>query len=206
MKNINIDIKRIVHKNLNETRELKMYNSYYKLRNKKGDELFDSFMETSIKLMNEGYDVDEINSFLFEDMLPSSLSDKINDIDWKGGMTDALVSTLKEMAYYWILTALGFKHSNAMLISSFIKDLTILDVLRPFKDKQNCINYGPKLMDAFLEAIVRWGGRKLTGLDAKNETWGDVLTSYIGNTVGTIIEKSDTSETLVKKLCPLIHK
>jgi hypothetical protein len=206
MKNINVDIKRIVHKNLNETRELKMYNSYYKLRNKKGDELFDSFMKTSIGLMNEGYELEEINKFLFEIEVPSSITDKIKDVDWKGGMTDALVSSLKEMAYYWVLTAIGFKHSNAMLISSFIKDLTILDVLRPFKDKQNCINYGPKLMDAFLEAIVRWGGRALTGQEAKNETWGDVVTTILGNTVGTIIEKSDTSETLVNKLCPLIHK
>jgi hypothetical protein len=61
-------------------------------------------------------------------------------------------------------------------------------------------------MDAFLEAIVRWGGRALTGQEAKNETWGDVVTTILGNTVGTIIEKSDTSETLVNKLCPLIHK
>lgn len=205
MKNVKLDIKKIVSKNLRESRDEILYNSYYKIKDKKGDELVNSFMETSVKLMNEGYEIEEINNFLFEDVLPSSLTNKIQDIDWKGGLTDAMVSTMKEMAYYWVLTAIGLKHSTAMTVSSLIKDLTVLDVLRPFKDKQNCITHGPKLMDAILEALVRWAGRSLTGQEAKNETWGDVFTSFIGNTVGTMIEKTDTSETIANKLCPMLH-
>jgi len=205
MKKVNIDIKNVVLKNLNETRELKLINSYYKIKDKKGQELVESFMNTSIKLMNDGYTLDEINLILFEQANTENISNALKNVDWIGGLTSTLKSSLKEMVIYSILTALGFKKDNAMLISSFMKDMTPLDLLRPFKDKSHCIQYGPKVIDALLEAIARWGGRKITGSPTEHESWKDIFSMIVGNTVGTIIEKSDTSETIAKKLCPIIH-
>jgi len=205
MKNINIDIKNAVSKSLNENRESKLINSYYKIKDKKGEELIESFMKTSFKLMNDGFTLDEINLILFEQDNTANISNALKNVDWIGGLTSTLKSSLKEMVIYSILTSLGFKKDNAMLISSFMKDMTPLDLLRPFKDKSNCIQYAPKVIDALLEAIARWGGRKITGSPTEHESWKDIFSMIVGNTVGTIIEKSDTSETIAKKLCPMIH-
>jgi hypothetical protein len=206
MKKIQLNISEIVYKNLNESRENKLYNSFYNLKDKKGDDLVYSFMNTSINLMNEGYDFDDINNFLYEIEAPKDLLNKVKDIDWKGGMTDALMDSLKEMAYYWILTSLGFTGSTTTIISGLLADLSIVDVLRPFKNKQYCIQYAPKVLDSVLEHLGRWAARKLTGQEAKHETWGDILSMGLGNVLGTIIEKSDTSETIANKLCPMVHK
>lgn len=205
MNKINLTLKEVVKKNLQQTRGEKLKESLNTLNNKEGKELIESYLDTTVKLMREGYKINEIHEQLNEQ---ESIMDKLKNFDYLGEFKSTMWETIKEMCIYWILTYIfkDMKKSTAMNISRLVTNITPLMLLRPFKNLKYCEQYGPELIDGILEVAGRYFMEKMTGAKPENETWLQILSVGLGNELGSIIQKTDTGEIIAKKVCPLLHK
>jgi hypothetical protein len=214
MNTIKLDIKNIVKSNLQEKRDEKFYESFMKLHKLEDKSLLgEQFMQTSLNLMREGYTIDDIENFLNEIENPlSGITDKIKGstekVDWSGMMKDSLYSSAREYIIKWILDYVGLSSRLPGLSTSlaqFFADRTPLELLKPFKNEQYCIQSLPGIIDGVLEVSVRYLGGKVTGTDRTNYEWSGAPSVAIGNLFGAAIEKSNISETISTQLCKMIH-
>lgn len=205
MNKINLILKDVVKKNLQQTRETKLRESLEILKNKEGKDLIESYLDLTIKLLKEGYKTNEIHQQLNEQ---ENIMDKLKNFDYLGEFKSTMWDTIKEMCIYWILTFIfkDMKKSTAMNISRLVTNITPLMLLRPFKDLEYCQKYGPELIDGILEVAGRYFMEKISGAEPENETWLQILSVGLGNELGSLIQKTDTGETIANKVCPLIHK
>lgn len=205
MNKINLTLKEVVNRNLQQTRGEKLKESLNILNNKEGKQLIETYIETTAKLMREGYKINEIHEQLNEQ---EAILDKFKNFDYFGELEGTLWETIKEMSVYWILTFI-FKNmdkSTAMNISRILTNITPFMLLRPFKNLEYCNKYGPELIDGILEVAGRYFMEKVTGAKPENETWLQILSVGLGNELGSIIQKTDTGEIIAKKVCPMLHK
>lgn len=205
MNKINLTLEEVVKKNLQQTRDEILKESLNALKDKEGKHLIESYLNTTSKLMTEGYDINEIHKHLNEQ---ENVMDKLKNFDYLGEFKSTMWDTIKEMSVYWILTFIfkDMKKSTAMNISRLLTNITPLMLLRPFKNLKYCEQYGPELIDGVLEVAGRYFMEKMTGAKPENETWLQILSVGLGNQLGSIIQKTDTGEIISKKVCPLIHK
>ncbi len=205
MKNIQIDVKNIVKKNLNEHYESKLNSSYSVLNEQHGANVIYNFINISKGLLEEGYTIKDIENFLNEEMsLPTSL-EQLKNINWNGPVKETLLSSLREMVIYSILTSFKVREDVAFVIASFMADIPPLNYIRPFKNRAYCDKYMPSLVDAMIEALLRYAGRKITGAKPKNETILDVISMIGGNLGGELTRNSNAGEFITKYLCDYIH-
>jgi hypothetical protein len=204
MNTIKLEIKNIVKSNLEEKRKEKFNSSFQKLREIKDKSLLgEQFMQTSLNLMREGYEIEDIESYLNEVDNPlDGLKDKV---DWSGMFKDSLYSTAKEYIIKWLLDYIGFGPNISTTLAQFFADYSPLDLLKPFKNEQYCNQYLPDMIDGILEVTVRYLGGKVTGTNRTNYEWGGAPSVAIGNLFGSAIEKSNISQTMSTQLCKLIH-
>lgn len=158
MNNITVNIKNIVSENLTEVREKKLNESFDFSDVKTKEELISRYVETSIKLINEGYSIDDITSKLTD--ASKNIENKTN-LDFGDMFVNSLYSTGKEFAIKWLLDYLGFNPTLSRMLAQGLADLTIRDILLPWKDMQNCQKHMPNLLDAVLEVLVRSLGSKI---------------------------------------------
>lgn len=204
MNTIKLEIKNIVKSNLEEKRKEKFNSSFQKLREIKDRSLLgEQFMQTSLNLMREGYEIDDIENYLNEIDNPlDGLKDKV---DWSGMFKDSLYSTAKEYIIKWLLDYIGFGPNTSTTLAQFFADYSPLDLLKPFKNEQYCNQYLPDMIDGILEVTVRYLGGKVTGTNRTNYEWGGAPSVAIGNLFGDAIKKSNISETISTQLCKVIH-
>lgn len=158
MNNITVNIKNIVSENLNEVRKKKLNESFDFSDVKTKEELIHRYVETSIKLINEGYSLNDITSKLSD--ANSTLKDKTN-LDFGDAFVESLYSTGKEFAIKWLLDYLGFNPTLSRMLAQGLADLTIRDIILPWKNMQYCQKHMPNLLDAVLEVFVRTQASKL---------------------------------------------
>jgi cellulose biosynthesis protein BcsQ len=233
--NIKIEIKEIVSKNLNQKRnkilqesfQLDSYDDYHAV--------LKEYMITSAKLMNEGYELNEITDYI--DQASQSLQNATGkNWDFGGMFKDSLWSMGKEVALKWFFEYLGFKPGTSKILAQGLADLSPKTILIPFKNREYCEKNLPNLLDSIFEVIVRHYidknilitpknrerdrlqldlekqakelGKKFTPkLSYNTWKWSDLVTVLpVGNVVGEVIRKSDTSETLADYFCKIIHK
>lgn len=204
MNTIKLEIKNIVKSNLEEKRKEKFNSSFQKLREIKDRSLLgEQFMQTSLNLMREGYEIDDIENYLNEIDNPlDGLKDKV---DWSGMFKDSLYSTAKEYIIKWLLDYIGMGPVISTTLAQFFADYSPLDLLKPFKNEQYCNQYLPDMIDGILEVTVRYLGGKVTGTNRTNYEWGGAPSVAIGNLFGDAIKKSNISETISTQLCKVIH-
>lgn len=205
MNTIKVNIKEIVKTNLisEANRRNHIYNSFEKIKDLKNDELIKGYVETSIGLMNEGYTVDEIESSLEEIENPLDMLD--GKVDWKGMFKDSLTSTAKEYIIKWLLNAVGMGPQWSTTLAQAFSSYSPLDMLKPFKNEQMCLQHMPGLSDMVLKVIVRYIGSEVTNTDRTDYNYSGAGGVLIGNMFGEAIEESNISESISNKLCKVIH-
>lgn len=206
MKEIVIDVKNIVSKNLNEKRKSNIEESFSRLKKIKDTNTYlEECFKTSLKLINEGYTEEEINQKLLKEFaLPTSLG--LDKIDFGGLAKESGVSFLKELAINWVLKYLGVSPSWSTTLSQAFADLNPLDFIRIFKDKSSCITHAPHIMDAVAEVSLRAGVSTLFGTNRNNDGWSGIPTSLLGNISGEALRNTNLGEAISEPFCKLIHK
>lgn len=213
MNHITLDIKDIVKNNLNKKRESILKESI-SFDNVVNNDIIQEHIEKSIQLIYEGYDINEITDYLTQ---AGQKLEKVtgSDFDYGQMFKESLVSMAKEFGIKWLLDYIGFNPTLATVIAQGAADISLRDLLLPFKNKEFCNQHLPNLLDAILEVIVRHYGNKLIwgkipkpeSYDTSTYNWLDVFTSApAGNIAGELIRQTQTSESLAKVICPIIHK
>ncbi len=206
MKKITIDTKSIVNKTLKEKRKSNLEESFSSLRSIEDPKIYlDKCLNTSIKLLGEGYTENEVNQQLMKEFtLPTSLG--LDKLDFKQLGLDVGGSYLKELAINWILRYLGVSPGWSTTLSQAFADLNPLDLIRVFKNKESCLEHSKHIMDSVLEVSLRAGVSSVFNIDRNNEGWGGVIPSILGNVSGEAIRGTNMGETMGGAFCKLIHK
>lgn len=212
MNHITLDIKDVVKHNLNQKRE-NILKEAISFENGLDNEIIQEHIKKGIQLIYDGYSIDEIAIYL-SNASQSLKEDTGNDFDFGGMFKDSMLSMAKEFGIKWLLDYIGFNPTLSTIIAQGAADLSLRDLILPFKNKEYCDKHLPNLLDAILEVAVRqlankylW--EKLPGQKgSKNRyEWIDLFTTVpAGNITGELIRKTKTSEGFAKIICPIIHK
>lgn len=160
MKNIKLDIKDIVKNNLNNKRN-ELFETYFdEVDYYDTDKLIKTHVEKTIHLLNEGYELNELNPYIEKagDAVKSMTN---QNIDYGELFKGSMYSMAKEFAIKWLLDFFGFKPSISTYVAQAMADLTIKDILYPFKNREYCQRHLPNLLDAILEILARKIGHSL---------------------------------------------
>jgi hypothetical protein len=204
MSNIKVDIKKIVSENLQKTRK-EVFDDAFRNAHKSinENEFIFNVAVASYDLIQEGYDISEIDSYILEQSLVDNMDDsleKIKKADWGSIARSTILDSIKEYAIKWFLDSAGISEKWSRNLSITLSKFNPLDLLKPFKDSAGCSNYMPKLVDAIVLAFAREIAGEVTG--AKETTVSSVLS---GNLLYQGIESSNLGETLASKFCKVIH-
>ena len=202
MNNIKVDIKKVVSENLQKTRRQRFDESFKNARNSKNrDEFLVNVVIASSNLISEGYSIDEVEDYIGEGDLAVSGDEalqKVKDADWGKIARGSIMSMIKEYAIKWLLTNVGLNKHFSETAAIFFADYNPLDLLKPFKDPQNCATYMPKMSKSLMEAIARELGGQITGTS-------NTLTMSVGNIFGESIGESNLPKIVGDKFCKMIH-
>ena len=208
-----MSLKSEIKKTLVEERQRKLTMSLSELEDIRDDNYFvERYFLTCSKLLEEGYSLDEIEG--------TGLKDKLNQIDWKGALSDAAVNSGKEYAIRFILTQVfSASPSFATFLAGTLADINPLNLIRIFKGPGECNSGFPEIVDALLEQLVRYIAAGATGVDRNsydlnpfgnlgrggNTAIRDVASTMAGNMFGDVIRDSDIGEKITKRFCEFIH-
>ena len=192
MKNIKVNIKEVVNRNLLIVREERLHNAIKPLLNiKEKDEFIKKYLTISANLIDEGFTLEEIENPL----------DQFKNLDFGGVLKGAIWSEVKEYAIKWLLEALGVSKPVSEQLGILLSDMNPVDLIRIFKNPQLCQTHMPHISDSIVEALVRFYGGKMV-----NAGEGSAATSLVGNIIGESIRKSNIGETITNITCKFIHR
>lgn len=196
------NIKKILREELE--RQIYLTESYSSLDK---NNLQEEYFNTTIKMLQEGYSLDEIEQVsegLFGNQFLDSLLGGINF----GNLGSGFWSGVKEQIIRWFLTKLGVGGGVANIASTILADIDVRIMLKPFKTPELCTSEMPKITDAVVKAIIRYlqFGEKTPNLSLKKGQTGDLVKLGIGEFVGEVIKDSNLGETLASKLCNSIWR
>lgn len=200
------EIKNIVSNVLLEERKKRLTESYNELNDiKDGNYLIERYVSITQKLVNEGYDIDEIE---IPDSVKNLVPDQLKTDDVKSALTDALATSAKEYIIRFILKEVfgagaGFSTFAAQLFA----DWNPLDLLKIFKNKQECDAAFPALSDRLITMLVRYIASGEVGGDSNNYglNFKGIGSTYLGNLFGEVVKDSNVSEKIANKFCEFIH-
>ena len=200
------EIKNIVSNVLLEERKKRLTESYNELNDiKDGNYLIERYFSITQKLVNEGYDIDEIE---IPDSVKNLVPDQLKTDDVKSALTDALATSAKEYIIRFILKEVfgagaGFSTFAAQLFA----DWNPLDLLKIFKNKQECDAAFPALSDRLITMLVRYIASGEVGGDSNNYglNFKGIGSTYLGNLFGEVVKDSNVSEKIANKFCEFIH-
>jgi len=204
-----MELKKYIKETLVEERQRKLTMSLSELEDIRDDNYFvERYFLTCSKLLEEGYSLDEIEG--------TGLKDKLNQIDWKGALSDAAVNSGKEYAIRFILTQVfSASPSFATFLAGTLADINPLNLIRIFKGPGECNSGFPEIANALLEQLVRYIAAGATGVDRNsydldptksgNTAIRDVASTVAGNMFGDIIRESDIGKKITKRFCEFIH-
>lgn len=209
MNNINLNIKKVVSENLQRTRKEIFQESFSIVRGSSTkDEFLTRVLIASSNLINEGYEMDEIESFLNEQDSSSLVAagddalSQIKNADWGKIARGTIMSSIKEYAIKWLLNNLGLKGEIVDSVAIVFADYNPLDLLKPFKDMSSCMRPEamPQLCDSIMEAVGRYIGGQVSGGGGST-----IVKLGVGNLFGKSISESNIGEIAATKFCNLIH-
>jgi hypothetical protein len=197
------DIKLILKEELNKERENYIIESFKPLSDVNNRELFlKTYIDIGTKLLDEGYDIDEIEPIVEQNLLDQitqgakGMWDKTDVMKvLKGGGW----SMVKEQLIRWVLSAFGVSGGALTFLSAALADYDPRLLLQMFKNKPMCITNAKPLSDALMEGLIRYvqvGSDK----DASFAQLG------LGNIIGEVIQESTIGEVVAQKFCNLIWK
>ncbi len=196
-----------IKETLLEERKRKLSESFNQLNDiKDSDFLSKKITEITLKLMNEGYSLGEIEKsfILFEEENPWDFS----KVDFVDVFKSSMASGAKEYIINFVLTQVfGANRDFAATASVVFADYNPIDLLKIFKDEQTCNPSMRDLSDSLLEAVVRYLGGQAAGIDRTNYGLNiqGVSTTAAGNIFGEAIRQSNIGETIASKFCKMIH-
>jgi hypothetical protein len=195
------EIKVIIKSNLLEERKRKLNESLSSLSGiKDKNTLLEKYLITTSNLMNDGYTIEEIEA--------SDIYNKMNSIDWKGVVGDSILNTAKEYIIKYVMQeVLGANATFSRMFAQFMANVNPLDLLKPFKDEQSCIQSFPQIADGILIVMFRSVAAGEIGADSNSYQIGlkDSLSAIAGNMVGQAIKESNISEKVSDIFCKAIH-
>lgn len=196
-----------IKETLLEERKRKLSESFNDLIDvKDSDFISKKVTEITLNLMNEGYTLNEIqDSFtLFEEENPWDFS----KVDFVDVFKSSMLSGAKEYIINYVLTEIfGANKNFAATAAVVFADYNPIDLLKIFKDEQSCNPSMRDLSDSLLEAVVRYIGGKVAGIDRTNYGLNvqGASTTAAGNIFGEAIRQSNIGETIASKFCKMIH-
>jgi hypothetical protein len=193
-------IKLIVSDKLKQERIKKLNESLSQLeliRNEKM--LIEKFLVVSGQLLNEGYTIQEIES--------SDVYNQLNKVDWGGAVSNTLMTSAKEYAIKFIVqNVLGANPTFSRIFAQFMANVNPVDLLKPFKDEQSCIQHFPAIVDGIIIVIFRSVMANELNVDSNSyKNLKDGLNVIAGNMLGEAIKNSNISETVSNSFCKMIH-
>ena len=195
------EIKVIIKSNLLEERKRKLTESLSSLSGiKDKNTLLEKYLITTSNLMNDGYTIEEIEA--------SDIYNKMNSVDWKGVVGDSILTTAKEYIIKYVMQeVLGANATFSRMFAQFMANINPLDLLKPFKDEQSCIQSFPQISDGILIVMFRSIAGGEIGADSNSYQLGlkDGLSAMAGNMVGQAIKESNISEKVSDIFCKAIH-
>jgi hypothetical protein len=200
------EIKNIVSNALIEQRVSRLNEAYVELDDiRDNDFLIERYLVITTDLVNEGFDIDEIE---IPDAVKNLVPDSISNSDVKGAITDAAATSAKEFIIRFVLKEIfgagaGFSTFAAQLFA----DWNPLDLLRIFKNIDECNKSFPNLADRLLTMLVRYIASNKVGGDSNDYSlsFKGIGSTYLGNLFGEVIKDSDVSERISDKFCKMIH-
>jgi hypothetical protein len=195
------EIRVIIKSNLLEERKRKLNESLSSLSGiTDKNTLLEKYLITTSNLMNDGYTIEEIEA--------SDIYNKMNSVDWKGVLGDSILTTAKEYIIKFVMQeVLGANATFSRMFAQFMANVNPLDLLRPFKDEQSCIQSFPQIADGILIVMFRSIAGGEIGVDSNSYQLGlkDGLSVMAGNMVGQAIKESNISEKVSDIFCKAIH-
>jgi hypothetical protein len=195
------EIKVIIKSNLLEERKRKLNESLSSLNGiKDKNTLLEKYLITTSNLLGDGYTIEEIET--------SDIVKQFNSTDWKKTIGDSLATTAKEYVIRFVVKEIfGGGDGFSTTVAQVLANINPLDLLKPFKDEQSCINHFPQISDALIIALLRYVAAGQLGVDRNEYGLGfKGLTSNItGNLFGKVIKESNISETISSTFCKAIH-
>jgi hypothetical protein len=194
------EIKVIIKSNLLEERKRKLNESLIKLEGIKNKEtLVEQFLITTSNLISEGYTIQEIEA--------SDIYNKMNSVDWKGAISDGILTSAKEYIIKYVLQeVLGANPTFSRMFAQFMANVNPLDLLKPFKDQQSCIQSFPQISDGIIIVMFRSIAGAEIGVDSNSySSVKDGLNVIAGNMMGQVIKESNISEKVSDMFCKAIH-
>lgn len=200
------EIKNIVSSVLLEERKKRLSEAYNELDDiRNGDYLIERYLKITQRLVNEGYDIDEIE---IPDSVKNLVPDSLKNSDITGALTDALATSAKEYIIRFILKEIfgagaGFSTFAAQLFA----DWNPLDLLKIFKNKEECNAAFPNLSDRLLTMLVRYIASNEIGGNSNDYSvsFKGMGSTYLGNLFGEVVKESNISEQISNKFCEFIH-
>jgi hypothetical protein len=200
------EVKNIVSSVLLEQRKKRLDEAYIELDDiRDGNYLIGRYLNITQELVNEGYDIDEIE---IPDSVKNLVPDQLKTDDVKTALTDALAVSAKEYIIRFVLKEVfgagaGFSTFAAQLFA----DWNPLDLLKIFKNKEECDAAFPNLSDRLITMLVRYIAANEIGSDRNNYgiNFQGMGTTYLGNLFGEAIKESNVSERIANKFCEFIH-
>jgi hypothetical protein len=195
------EIKVIIKSNLLEERKRKLNESLSSLSGiTDKNTLLEKYLITTSNLLGDGYTIEEIET--------SDIVKQFNSTDWKKTIGDSLATTAKEYVIRFVVKEIfGGGDGFSTTVAQVLANINPLDLLKPFKDEQSCINHFPQISDALIIALLRYVAAGQLGVDRNEYGLGfKGLTSNItGNLFGKVIKESNISETISSTFCKAIH-
>lgn len=196
------EIKVIIKSNLLEERKRKLNETLSSSLSDVNDKdmLLEKFLITSSNLMSDGYTIQEIEA--------SDVYNKLNNVDWKGAISDGILTSAKEYIIKYVLQeVLGANPTFSRMFAQFMANVNPLDLLKPFKDQQSCVQSFPQISDGILIVMFRSVVAGEIGADSNSYQLNakDGLSVIAGNMVGKAIKESNISEKVSDMFCKAIH-
>jgi hypothetical protein len=196
------EIKNIVSNVLTEERKKRLDEAYLELNDIRDDVyLIERYISITTDLVNEGYDLNELD-------MPDSIKNSINVDAVKKGLSDSLMVSAKEYIFRFIANKIfGWGPSSSTIVAQLFADWNPLDLLKIFKNQQECIEKFPNLSDRLVTMMLRRVIGGDMGANANDYSIGVAQMGgvYLGNLMGEVVKETNLSEVLADKFCKAIH-
>lgn len=199
-------IKNIVSNILLEERKRRLDESYLELDDiRDGNYLIERYLVITRNLVNEGYDIDEIE---IPDSVKNLVPDQLKTGEVKSAITGALATSAKEYIIRFVLKEIfGAGSGFSTYASQLLADWNPMDLLKIFKNKEECNASFPALSDRLITMLVRYISSNEVGGDRDNYglNFKGMGSTYLGNLFGEVVKDSNVSEKISNKFCEFIH-
>lgn len=218
------EVKLLIKEELRKVqRQEHIINVYSPLKESTEDKIISDYINITSKLLDEGYRYEELDIILEGDLYDRVKSGFKSGLEgggvidmanktWNktnvgGALSGGLMSAIKERIILGILNYLGLKGTIVKDLVVAFNDFDVREILYPFKNKEYCLQYSPKLMDALSEVLLSHVIEKQTPTDFKTSTDPNNMAKIgIRNVIAQALKQSNFGETLGSKFCSTIWK